>query len=225
MTTRRAPQPQRRKRARRPYNPSVLEEVSFTPEQDEFTLAMYTEQWYAEMMETWFPRVRENRTNEVRYTHHFAMLCYNMRLLGASDTVIAAACDVALPTLQVWQEQHADFRRAYLYGGVPADAKVAKGMLQRAVGYSHPEEKIMVVKDTIVRVPTIKHYPPDVAAGTLWLTNRHKERWRNRLTQELTGSDGERLQPPQLVINPVQLHGALTNGHDTANGADDNDGT
>ncbi len=39
-------------------------------------------------------------------------------------------------------------------------------------------------------MPTVKHYPPDTQAASLWLRNRQPDKWRDKLTHEHAGPDG-----------------------------------
>jgi hypothetical protein len=103
-----------------------------------------------------------------------------------------------------------EFIEAYEKGGELADAKVSAAMYLRAVGYTHPDEKIFYDKDTAsaVRIDTIKHYPPDPGAGQFWLTNRQRHNWRNRTTNEMVDQEGNTLIPPQLIVVPVSAQKA-----------------
>jgi len=76
-----------------------------------------------------------------------------------------------------------------------ADGEVAHSLYKRALGYSHPHQVILtnrvreyndkgkVVKEWTepLIVDTVKHYPPDTAAGTKWLRARQPEVWGNKL--------------------------------------------
>jgi len=148
------------------------------------------------------------------YRDHFPEMVFQLRLLGASRTQIAVSLNVTDEQLLLWlnlshHANHAktekpELREAYVRGGELADARVSESLYHRAIGYTHEDEKIMSHKDLgIVRVPTLKHYPPDSAAGVFWLTNRQGARWRNRVTNEMTGPDGSALVPPQLIVTPV----------------------
>lgn len=57
---------------------------------------------------------------------------------------------------------------------------------------AHPEYPPM--NGEIVVTPTIKHYPPDTAAATLWLKNRQPNVWRDKVETALTGPDGGPIQ-------------------------------
>jgi hypothetical protein len=55
-------------------------------------------------------------------------------------------------------------------------------VLNRAIGYSHPDVKIIFREGDKepVYAPFVKHYPPETAAAIFWLKNRQPERWRER---------------------------------------------
>jgi hypothetical protein len=67
---------------------------------------------------------------------------------------------------------------------------VAKRLYNRACGYSHKAVKIFTPAGASepVYAPYIEHYPPDTQAASLWLRNRQKAKWRDRV--EHTGADG-----------------------------------
>jgi hypothetical protein len=71
-----------------------------------------------------------------------------------------------------------------------ADANVGKSLYDRAMGYSHPEDKIFVHNGETIIVPTTKHYPPDTASAIFWLKNRQPAKWRDTQNIELSGLNG-----------------------------------
>jgi hypothetical protein len=146
------------------------------------------------------------RGGVVKFQPHYPEMAFQLRLLGASNRMIATAMDTTEET--VWRWWHGpkfipEFKEAMERGGTLADARMAEATYHRGLGYSHDEEKILVVDKEVVRVPTIKHYPPDMEAAKFWLTNRQGKTWRNRTTTELTGEDGKPLMPPQLIVQGV----------------------
>lgn len=108
--------------------------------------------------------------------------------LGATDKELADFFEISEATINTWKQRHPEFLEALKSGKMQADAEVADRLYQRALGYSHPEEKIFCDKGTIVRAATIKHYPPDTMACIYWLNNRRRDDWRQR--HEHTGPDG-----------------------------------
>lgn len=81
-------------------------------------------------------------------------------------------------------KQQREFCNAVLQSKGTADAEVVKSLYLRAVGYSHPEEKVFCTDGKITVHRTIKHYPPDVGAITLWLINRQRADWRKEIQHE-----------------------------------------
>jgi hypothetical protein len=106
-------------------------------------------------------------------------------LLGGTDADLARLFDVAEATIQNWKAAHPSFLASIRAGRDGADEHVAKSLYGRAVGYSHAEDKIFQYEGQPVVVPTVKHYPPDTQAASLWLRNRQPARWRDRLEHSL----------------------------------------
>ena len=112
---------------------------------------------------------------------------YKLCLLGATDEQIADILDKDVGTLYRWQKRHPDFRKALNEGKRIADARIAESLYHRALGYTHPEEKIFMHEGQPVRVSTLKHYPPDTVACIFWLKNRQKEAWRDKHEHDISG--------------------------------------
>lgn len=122
-------------------------------------------------------------------------------LLSATDVEIANFFGIDVVTLNRWKKSYPALMQALKEGKETADAQVGQRLFERACGYTHPEEKIFLQEGEVIRVNTLKHYPPDTTACIFWLKNRRPEQWRDR--QELTGLNGQPLTttPPPLVIN------------------------
>ena len=99
---------------------------------------------------------------------------------GMIDTQIAETMGIGVTTLNVWKQKYPEFRLSIKKGKNIVDAEVVNSLFQRAVGYEHPEEKIFQYKGNIIKVNTIKHYPPDTTACIFWLKNRQPELWRDK---------------------------------------------
>ncbi len=117
---------------------------------------------------------------------------FKLCLLKAIDSEIAEVLCITESTFNLWKEKHATFSESIKKGKAEADANVAERLYERAMGYSHPEDKIFCnqvatrvekgigedrvvttsMKQVITRVPTIKHYPPDFSSMCFWLKNR-----------------------------------------------------
>jgi hypothetical protein len=111
-------------------------------------------------------------------------------LLGATDAEMAEFFGVAESTLNLWKTKHAGFSEAIKGGKIAADSEVADRLYQRAMGYSHSAVKILQHEGRPVYADYTEHYPPDATSMIFWLKNRQPDRWREKVTQELTGPNG-----------------------------------
>ena len=122
------------------------------------------------------------------YKPEYAELAHNYCLLGANNQKLAVLFDVAPSTFSLWLANIPEFSDAVKKGRDVADALVAKSLYQRALGYSHPEMDIKVISGLIVQTETVKHYPPDTTAATMWLKNRQPETWRDKVENVISGT-------------------------------------
>jgi hypothetical protein len=124
-------------------------------------------------------------------------------LLGLDDKRIAELLGTSRAGLDRWKRAYPRFREAIERGRDRADAAVAGALYKRALGYSHPAEKIHVLKDgTVVRVPYTQHYPPDTAALNFFLANRQRDLWRR---DPVAGDLNINLSLEQLVLGAIKL--------------------
>lgn len=129
------------------------------------------------------------------YKPEFADQGYKLTLLGATDKKLAEFFEVSESTLNLWKLEHPEFSESITRGKELADGEIAESLFHRAKGYSHPEDDIRTVSygpagSEIVITPTVKHYPPDTAAASLWLRNRQPKLWRDKTDVELGGPGG-----------------------------------
>jgi hypothetical protein len=134
------------------------------------------------------------------YKPEYAELAYELALLGMTDVQIADEIGISDDTFNSWKRNNPVFKAALNKGKIPADAKVAVSLYERARGYSHPAVKIVNTPDGPITVDYIEYYPPDTQAASLWLRNRQSARWRDRVENALMGADG----------GPVEIKGGLT---------------
>lgn len=102
---------------------------------------------------------------------------YEIALLGATEAEIAKIMGISKSTLTDWKQTKVGFLDALEDGKQKADAKVAKALFQRAIGYNAPDVHISNYKGEITITPISKHYPPDVKAQIFWLKNRQRDKW------------------------------------------------
>ena len=132
-----------------------------------------------------------------KYVGIFAEHGEHLALLGATNADLARAFGVTEKTIKIWQKSHPAFGAALRRGKFIADAKVAKSLYQRALGYEHEAVKIFCNKDgEVTEVPYIERYPPDTTACIFWLKNRRKDLWRDRM--EFVEPDWDALSDEQL---------------------------
>ncbi len=111
----------------------------------------------------------------------FTATAYECCLLGLTDERIAELLHVSTAVLNKWRKQQPGFARAFERGRDLADAKIAKALYQRALGYSHKAEKISFGKDgEVLRAAYTMHYPPDAACLAFYLSNRTRALWRTK---------------------------------------------
>jgi hypothetical protein len=140
------------------------------------------------------------------YRPAYADQAFKFCLLGLDDKRIADLLGTSRAGLDRWKRAYPRFREAFARGRDEADAKVAKALYQRAMGYSHPAEKIHVLKDgTVVRVPYIQHYPPDTPALNFFLANRQRDLWRR---DPVAGDLNINVSLEQLVLDSMKLREA-----------------
>jgi hypothetical protein len=143
------------------------------------------------------------------YKPEFAKQARNLCLLGATNEDLAEFFEVAVSTVSLWLKEHDEFSDAVKAGRTAADAKVARRLYERAVGYSHPEEKIFQSDGGIIRVDTVKHYPPDTAAAFIWLKNRRRGQWTDRTEHNHTGNISVTVQSFARLPEPKVIEGEV----------------
>lgn len=130
--------------------------------------------------------------------------------LGATDFEIAQFLEIAASTFKRWCAEHPKFSAAIRLGKVPANRRAERSLYARANGYTYEAEEIFLIDKVIetpnadpkappvitrskevLRVPVVKHIPPDTGALAFWLKNRERDRWRDKHDHELTGKGGK----------------------------------
>lgn len=118
---------------------------------------------------------------------------------GFTDLEVARILGISRTTIHSWRNKNPDFLNTTKRSKNGANAKVKQAFFERATGYSHPDTKAQWVESeveidgewrTVGRweyAELIKHYPPDTAAGFIWMKNRgttdergKPEEWRDK---------------------------------------------
>jgi hypothetical protein len=123
-----------------------------------------------------------------KYRPEFNEQARKLCLLGYIDTELASFFGVCEATINNWKGQFPAFLEAIRAGKDAADAEVADSLYRRATGESILVERI--IKDGDKHdVVTIKQFVPgEVAAQRLWLLNRRKGNWRDKVETEHSGN-------------------------------------
>ena len=138
-----------------------------------------------------------------KYKDEYAEQARKLCEFGATDQELAQFFEVGLTTIERWIAKHQEFRGALKAGKEKADDRVERSLYQRAIGYSHPEDKIFNDGGEPLIVPTVKHYPPDTTAAIFWLKNRRKEDWRDKQEVEHSSNKDAPLVT-QILIAPLK---------------------
>jgi len=116
---------------------------------------------------------------------------------------MASFWDVGISTLRRWLRKYPDFRTALKRAKDEADFKVVRGLYKRACGFKFTEktyERILIKEKgpdgngngrdqhqlTLVK-QVKKYYPPDTAAGFIWMKNRDPINWRDVQERRILG--------------------------------------
>lgn len=128
---------------------------------------------------------KPKRPAYTKFRHRYIDLARLLMSHGATEQELAAELDVTVATLRRWKATNLLFADACKFGEDAALERVKQAMYHRAIGYSHPATKILVVDKAVEEVEYTQHYPPDTQAGQYILNNRDPARWRTRTTTEL----------------------------------------
>lgn len=107
-----------------------------------------------------------------KYLKEYEEQAYKLCLLGATDEEMGDFFGVDESTINRWKKKYEGFCASIKRGKIYADANVAESFYKRACGYEHPDVHISNYQGDITVTDIIKHYPPDTAAGFIWLKNR-----------------------------------------------------
>ncbi len=113
-----------------------------------------------------------------RYLPEYNEQVFRLCLLGSTDKMLADYFDVSEQTINNWKRNHPDFFESIKRGKLSADANVALGLYERAIGCSHVATHISDFEGNVTATDYVKHYPPDTKAAITWLRNRQPKYWR-----------------------------------------------
>jgi hypothetical protein len=117
------------------------------------------------------------RGRPTRFEPEMCEQAHNYCLLGATNDELADFFHVSPSTIDRWIAGRTDFGDAVRSGRVVADARVARGLYGRAVGYDRTVERSVIVGGELKPVTSTIHYPPNVQACIFWLRHRRRKTW------------------------------------------------
>lgn len=123
-----------------------------------------------------------------KYNPKICRAVQDLSLLGLTEERIAELLEITVETLQQWMARYPEFSAAIRAGKEPADAKVARSLYQRALGYTYIDHHVSSYQGEVTVTPVKKHMPPDTNAAGLWLRNRQRDLWRDKREVEHSGS-------------------------------------
>lgn len=124
------------------------------------------------------------------YKPEYDEMAYNYCLLGATDKNLAEFFGVSEQTINAWKQRYPSFLESLKSGKIEADARVAKSLFRKAVGYEHDAVKIFNDQGRPLVVPYVEKFAPDTTAGIFWLKNRQPQLWRDKQDLNHTSDDG-----------------------------------
>ena len=114
------------------------------------------------------------------YKPGYAEEAHGHCLLGATNADLADVFEVAPRTIDNWIANIPEFAKAVREGRTVADARVARSLYERAVGYQHTVEQTVLHRGEERKLTNTVHYPPDTGACIFWLRNRRRDLWGNQ---------------------------------------------
>jgi hypothetical protein len=124
------------------------------------------------------------------YRPEFCELAANYCLLGATNEELAGFFAVAPRTIDNWIARIPEFAAAVHDGRAVADARVARSLHQRAVGYTVTVRRTVLWRGRETTLTREVHYPADVRACIFWLRNRRRQDWCDRPRRSSDASQG-----------------------------------
>lgn len=106
--------------------------------------------------------------------------CVDLFEKGYTDVQVAKIIGVHSNTILNWRKQSQEFMWSTQEAKMRADEMVEASLFHRAIGYSHPEEKVFCSEGQIITHETTRHYPPEPHAMIFWLKNRKPDDWKDK---------------------------------------------
>jgi hypothetical protein len=127
------------------------------------------------------------RPTEYKLEH--CELAHNYCLLGATNEDLAEFFGVTRRTVDNWIAAEPAFAEAVRGARALADARVARSLYERAVGFSYRSTRTVLHRGEERELSEAVYCPPDVRACIFWLRNRQRDRWSERQALQATNDD------------------------------------
>lgn len=124
-----------------------------------------------------------------RYKAEYRELARKYCLLGATNEELGGFFGVTRRTIDNWIANVPEFTAAVRKGRALADARVARCLYERAVGYEHTVKRTVLHQGKEWTLTDVVHLPPDIKACIFWLRHRRPENWRERAEVSDDGVD------------------------------------
>ena len=107
---------------------------------------------------------------------------------GLSDEQIAKKMGIATSTFYEWKKKNKEFSEALIKSKEIADIEVENALYRKCIGYKETIKEIRVNKDGKQQPVMVKeiYIQPDITAIKFWLTNRQKDKWKEKVEIEET---------------------------------------
>jgi hypothetical protein len=115
-----------------------------------------------------------------KLTPQLAVKIYALAKKNLTNLEIAEILDLTERTIYNWQLSP-EFFHAIKEAKSEGNALIERSLYDRAAGYTHPEERLFVIKNKIVSRVVTRQYPPDPASMIFWLKNREPAKWREKI--------------------------------------------
>lgn len=125
---------------------------------------------------------------DTKYRTEFNEQARKLCLLGFIDKELADFFGVCEKTLNNWKQQFPAFLQSIEAGKERADAEVADSLYRRATGENVIVERAFKDGEKFEIVKLTQFVPGEVTAQRLWLLNRRKGNWRDKVETEHSGN-------------------------------------
>ncbi|MBV8186104.1 MAG: helix-turn-helix domain-containing protein [Alphaproteobacteria bacterium] len=114
------------------------------------------------------------------YKLEYCELAQNYCLLGATNEDLAGFFGVSRRTVDNWIAAEPPFAEAVRGARALADARVARSLYERAIGFSYRSTRTVLHRGEERELSEAVYCPPDVRACIFWLRNRQRDHWSDK---------------------------------------------